>query len=604
MSLSLEYIALSAGQVKCPGPGHSPKDRSLSIKIEPSAPSGLVVYSHAQDDNLKCKDWVLQRLGREPFRPRGSGHAAPSNKIVKAYDYKDASGALLYQVVRLDPKDFRHRQPDGKGGWIYKGTERRVLYRLPDLMKYPDATVFVCEGEKDADRVASLGYCATAVASGKWTSDCAAPISGRDVIVLADNDETGRKKAEDAAFALAAKAKSVRVVKLPGLAHGQDVSDWLNISTNTKEELQRVAFEAPLWKPPQEINRPVIQSSAEFTRGYIPPDYLIDGLLQRRYCYSLTARTGSGKTAIALALAAHVALGRKLGDREIDKGRVLMFAGENADDVCARWIALGHYMDFDVEKIDVHFVPGRFKISELIEKIRTEMEALGGCALLIIDTSAAYFPGDNENDNVQLGQHASNMRELRIPGGPCTLINCHPSKNADDENLLPRGGGAFLAEVDGNLTGVKRGMTVKLHWQGKFRGPEFEPISFLLKSVTTDQLKDSRGRHIYTVFAKHLSEEAGEQMAESARRDEDALLANLADHGHGSTSVLAQRMGWKTLKGDPQKWKAHTVLKRLKDAKLVRLDRERLVLTDAGKKAVSSKSNLANGSPNDIDLSD
>jgi hypothetical protein len=120
-------------------------------------------------------------------------------------------------------------------------------------------------------------------------------------------------------------------------------------------------------------------------------------------------------------------------------------------------------MDFDVENIDVHFVPGRFKITDLIAKIRTEMEALGGCALLIIDTSAAYFDGDDENDNVQLGQHASNMRELRIPGGPCTLINCHPPKNASDDNLLPRGGGAFLAEVDGNLTAVKNATTIKMH---------------------------------------------------------------------------------------------------------------------------------------------
>ena len=179
----------------------------------------------------------------------------------------------------------------------------------------------------------------------------------------------------------------------------------------------------------KDIARPVVQSSAEFTRNYIPPDYLIDGLLQRQYVYSLTARTGSGKTAIAFALAAHVAMGRPLGEREVEKGRVLMFAGENADDVCARWIVLGENMGFDVETVDVHFVPGRFNLLELIEKIRTEVEALGGCALLIIDTSAAYFAGDNENDNVQLGQHASNMRELRIPGGPCTLINCHPPKN-------------------------------------------------------------------------------------------------------------------------------------------------------------------------------
>jgi hypothetical protein len=560
-ALTLDFIAkrmngeIRGNQVACPGPGHSSKDRSLCIKIEPSAPAGLIVYSHAQDDNLKCKDFVLRQLGLEPFRPRHTNGAANSNqKIVATYDYEDADGKLIYQVVRLDPKDFRHRQADGKGGWIYKGTERRVLYRLPDLLKYPDGTVFVCEGEKDADRVAALGYCATTVASGKWTRDCVAALRGRDVLILEDNDETGRRKALEAATALSGVAKQIRIVQLPNLAHG-DVSDWLKIPANTRAELERVAFGTEIWQP-TDISRPIVRSSAEFIRNYTPPDYLIDGLLQRRYCYSLTARTGSGKTAIVLALAAHVALGRPLGEREIEKGRVLMFAGENADDVCARWIALGHHMDFDVEKIDVHFVPGRFKIAELIEKIRTEMEALGGCALLIIDTSAAYFQGDDENDNVQLGQHASNMRELRIPGGPCTLINCHPPKNAGDDNLLPRGGGAFLAEVDGNLTAVKNAMTVKMHWQGKFRGPEFEPINFLLKGVTTDRLKDSKGRPIWTVFARFLSDEAEEQMADSARRDENALLANLIDHGHASIVILAKRMGWLTKGGEPQKSKS------------------------------------------------
>jgi len=155
--LTLDFIAkrmngeIRGNQVACPGPGHSPKDRSLCIKIEPAAPAGLVVYSHAQDDNLKCKDFVLRQLGMEPFRPRPT--AANSNqKIVATYDYKDADGKVLYQVVRFEPKGFAHRQPDGKGGWVYRGSEGRAAYRLPDLLKYPDGTVFVCEGEKDAER--------------------------------------------------------------------------------------------------------------------------------------------------------------------------------------------------------------------------------------------------------------------------------------------------------------------------------------------------------------------------------------------------------------------------------------------------------------------
>ena len=87
-ALTLDFIAqrmngeIRGNQVACPGPGHSPKDRSLCIKVEPAAPAGLVVYSHAQDDNLKCKDFVLRQLGLEPFRPRHA--AANANQKIPA----------------------------------------------------------------------------------------------------------------------------------------------------------------------------------------------------------------------------------------------------------------------------------------------------------------------------------------------------------------------------------------------------------------------------------------------------------------------------------------------------------------------------------------
>jgi hypothetical protein len=54
----------------------------------------------------------------------------------------------------------------------------------------------------------------------------------------------------------------------------------------------------------------LIKTSAEFVRGFVPPDYVIDGMLQRRFCYSMTAKTGSGKTAVAMLMAGHVAVFR------------------------------------------------------------------------------------------------------------------------------------------------------------------------------------------------------------------------------------------------------------------------------------------------------
>jgi hypothetical protein len=64
------------------------------------------------------------------------------------------------------------------------------------------------------------------------------------------------------------------------------------------------------------------------------------------------------------------------------------------------------------------------------------------------------FEGKEENENKQLGDHARLLRSLidTIPGGPCVVAACHPTKNAGADELLPRGGGAYLAEVDGNLT--------------------------------------------------------------------------------------------------------------------------------------------------------
>jgi putative DNA primase/helicase len=55
--------------ILCPGPGHSPKDRSLSVKFDPSAPDGFLTHSHAGDDWRECRDYVRERLGLPRWEP-------------------------------------------------------------------------------------------------------------------------------------------------------------------------------------------------------------------------------------------------------------------------------------------------------------------------------------------------------------------------------------------------------------------------------------------------------------------------------------------------------------------------------------------------------
>ena len=275
----------------------------------------------------------------------------------------------------------------------------------------------------------------------------------------------------------------------------------------------------------------IVQSGATFVHAFVPPDYLVDGILQRRYIYSMTARTGDGKTALALLFAASVALWRPIGSHAVEGGRVLILAGENPDDIRMRWIAMSDTpgMEFEIDMTPVNFIPGVFKLSEMVSVIDADVKARGGVALVIVDTSAAYFDGDNANDNVQQGKWARMLRSLvSLQGGPTVLVLCHPTKNAGDDNLVPYGGGAFLNEMDGNLTCRRTDKVVELHWQAKFRGPDFAPMSFLLRPMHTDRIKDSKGRLIQTVIATALSEQDQQALATTTRSDEMALLAAIA----------------------------------------------------------------------------
>jgi hypothetical protein len=100
------------------------------------------------------------------------------------------------------------------------------------------------------------------------------------------------------------------------------------------------------------------------------------------------------------------------------------------------------------------------------------------------------------------------MRRLTtLPGAPCVVVLCHPIKHVTDPTqLLPRGGGAFLAEVDGNLTIWRKDTKLIEMSHNKMRGPGFEPMTFKLETLTSPKLVDKKGREIPTVQAVLISE--------------------------------------------------------------------------------------------------
>jgi hypothetical protein len=373
--LTLQAIARAVngkivGQnVRAPGPGHSRSDDSLAIKLADNA-HGFVVHSHSPAHHPReVLAYVLERLkaiGHQPPQSNGAprrrhtdkeimravemAQREPPPKLIAAYDYRDRDGTLRYQRCRLEPKSFRFRRPDGAGGWIrdMDGVQH-LLYRWPELIEFPDATVIVTEGEKDCDNVRALDL--TATTTSKWTHDIAEALRGRHVYIVQDVDENGAgdKKADEAARWLHDVAASIKVVKLPGLdgTEGKkDVTHWLQDLGHSKDELINVCAAAPHWTPDVALPAPaagdvstvdngtalivapsivpavvaspgpLIQTSRQFIAGYVPPDYLVHGLLQEAFLYALTGATGAGKTSITLQLAASVALGRSFAGRE------------------------------------------------------------------------------------------------------------------------------------------------------------------------------------------------------------------------------------------------------------------------------------------------
>jgi hypothetical protein len=568
-----------------------------------------------QCDFRTARNW----LAGEPQQPSKHHHVEARKVKVAEFEYLDEGGAVAFVVERKEfkkpdgsfvlkedgkrKKIFPQRQPDprDKDSWLFNVEDAPIIpYRLPELIEAVanKRTILIVEGEAKADLLRSWNVPATCCAGGaeKWRAEHSEFLHGADVVILPDNDGPGRLHLDVVGKSLQGVATSVRSLDLPNLPPKGDIIDWAKQGGTVEQLRDLIAREAKPWTQQEgaggkeELSPHLLQSSAEFTQAFQPPDFLIETILCRRYIYSLTGHPGRGKTAVALFLAGLVGEGRRLGNLEVDKGRVLILAGENPTDSKMCWITLGQQMDFDVETADVHFIEGTFKISEKLDAIHREVEALGGVDFVIIDSSAAYFEGDDENNNTQAGHHARLLRELTtLKGGPCVLVLCHPPKGAGEENLQPRGGGSFLAEVDGNLTLTKDHMTVTLHWQSKLRGPDFLPVNFQLRAVTHERLKDSKGRKLSTVVASHLSDAAQEDMSTAARAAEDEVLLAVNRNPGASISNLARHLGWTTSKGDPNKTKVHRAIKQLERAKLLSRDRDRLTVTNKGKEVLGGK---------------
>ena len=316
------------------------------------------------------------------------------------YIYRDSAGEPIRRVKRTANKQFpQERWNKASGSWIGgKGALKGVPhypYRLPELNAAdPDESVFVCEGEKDAENVAALGLIATTNdgAAGKWMPELNKWFAGRRVVLLADNDEPGRMHVAKVAAMLAEIAAEIVTVHFPELPVGGDVSDWLDQGYGKAELFERVESAKA---NPSEKNKLVRVSASSVEMAAV--DWFWQNRIARGKINLLGGLPDQGKGQLAAFLAA-AATGNipfPFGEGHAPQGNVIWFNAEDdrADTVVPRLKAAGADLS-RIKLVTSARVDGQdrtFNLQSDLPLLRDTIREIGDTVLVILDPVGSYL---------------------------------------------------------------------------------------------------------------------------------------------------------------------------------------------------------------------
>jgi 5S rRNA maturation endonuclease (ribonuclease M5) len=355
----------------------------------------------------------------------------------EVYDYRAADGShVKAQIRNLKVKGFRQ----------VGDTKAHLLYRLPEVIRAvaEGVPVWFVEGEKDANRLASLGLCATTNdggAGGLSPSIDLSALAGANVVVIPDRDAAGTKWAATLATRLAELTSSVTWRQAQ---QGKDVSDHLDAGL-TLDDLED--YPAPI---AEALPRPSVVTLSTVTPEKVA--WLWPGRLPLGKLVMLDGDPALGKSTLALDWAAHISTGSDWPDgHPCPVGDVLVMSAEDslADTIAPRLKAAGADMDRvhaleNVPRLDSDGTPYQAMptIPRDVPTIRGIIDGLQ-IRLLIIDVMNAYI-GDKTDTN---NDHAvrvtlAPLQHMAADTGCCVVLIRHLNKSGV-ANALYRGGGSI-----------------------------------------------------------------------------------------------------------------------------------------------------------------
>lgn len=490
----------------------------------------------------------------------GQQQSEPAAKLVEVYHYSEA-----VKVARFTGKQFApvHRLDSGR--WVVGKPDRYPIYNADDLADVGDSFVYFTEGEKDADRLKAEGLIGITIAGGaeaipKNLRDAdLAPLAGRHVVLLPDNDDSGRKCMDAVASILADVAASVRIVELPGLPSKGDVSDWFDAGGDP-EDLWRLAEGASICNPmtdtatgpKDQLDGSLVDSTSD-TRtaaGLIfrtadtidtrPIDWFWEQRIPSGSIGLIMGMPNQGKSVLTMDIAARVTKGMPwpVGEKtDMPCGSVAVLAVEDSPEqvIVPRLRAAGADLSKilivdGVSRIDgdpddqakAIAVRDSFDIARDIDKLKKVGEQVGDLKLVIIDPMDSFIGGKVD---IFRGNEARQalwpLKDWAEQSGVTVLI-CHHLNKSPSGNVLDRVSGArsfgalprsvWMIAADESYTEGNRSILAPAKWNMSRRRPP----------ATSYDIKPSLGdpdTPCVAWLADEIDMSAGELMARQASAD-------------------------------------------------------------------------------------
>jgi hypothetical protein len=446
---------------------------------------------------------------------------------VKGYHYSDGDGNLLYDVVRYHfrkpdgswvlnektgnpKKTFKQRRPDGKGGWIWNlDGIGHTLYRRQQLeiAIAEGKTVFLPEGEKDAETLIEWGIAATTNSGGaqNWRPHHAEMLRGADVVILADDDEPGQKRVETIGLSLRGLAKRIRAITSWG--GPKDVTDWKEQAGGDASKLGEIINTLPDWRPAPPVSRMGAVGLHELHHPSLRHEFVIDGFLDRQGVAMMPGASGSGKTFLVLEMAMCIATGQPFWGMDVKPGLVLYQAGEGKQGVTKRidaWlqdrgVAPDAAIPFQMLTRRINLFTDDKDTDDFIAEGKAWAAYYDlPVRMAVVDTFNKAITGANEIAGQDMGKVISRMERISTELDCVVLSPIHKSKegNMRGHGSL-KGDASNVIEVNELNIRDHNGRIIRTVTLDKNKdGEKGKPLRFVLRQVVLGD--DERGKPITT----------------------------------------------------------------------------------------------------------